>query len=630
MEIFRLFGSIFVKDEATKKIDEVEKKSDGLQGTFKKVGGAIVAAFAVDKVIDFGKTLVQTAANIQALDSQFEQTFKDNAGNALVEINKQVNEQGINVDRLKGTWSSFYGTFRGGGAEQNQALDLTSKYMTLAGDASAYYDTSLEDVVSRLKSLTMGNFEAGDAIGLNLNATKLDTLAKQQYNKAWKDLSDTEKQYLIIDTASKIYENSGAFGQGAREANNLSNVTGNLKATWDRLLSTIGSPILAVVVDVIKQLGNGVEYLTTWVQGFDLTQFISQLDNTGGVAGSLGASLTLLRDIFIVVRDSIIEVITTIVAKAQEWYINNQATIDRLVQTFNTALGYIKQIFTDAVTIIKALWDTFGKFIFDTIAFQLQLIMDRVRNVLGIISGIFQTISSLIKGEWEGVWNGIKTIFSNALEFVIRLLVEQLLGNFIKKIGEWGTSLLSKIKSIFSNVTSGFSGLVGSIKNAISPVLDIITAPFRGAFDGITGWIDKIKNAVSNMFNTYIKKPRFSFSGSLNPMKWDKEGLPKLGIEWYAEGGILTKPTVFGMNGNNAMVGGEAGAEAVLPLQKLWDALDRNFSTLEERLRSSKETNADNKQLFTLNIENFTNNSDKDIEQLAYELEFYRQRIGRG
>jgi len=45
--------------------------------------------------------------------------------------------------------------------------------------------------------------------------------------------------------------------------------------------------------------------------------------------------------------------------------------------------------------------------------------------------------------------------------------------------------------------------------------------------------------------------------------------IPKLGIEWYAQGGVMEKPTIFGRNGNNAMVGGEAGAEAIAPISTL-------------------------------------------------------------
>ena len=60
--------------------------------------------------------------------------------------------------------------------------------------------------------------------------------------------------------------------------------------------------------------------------------------------------------------------------------------------------------------------------------------------------------------------------------------------------------------------------------------------------------------------------------------------MPKFSIDWYKQGGILTNPTAFGMNGSKLMVGGEAGAEAVLPLSTLWDKLDKNFDNLTNNL----------------------------------------------
>lgn len=578
MELFTLFGKIATNaDEAKNDIDGVTDKAEKSEGkmsaAFKKIGTAVAAAFAVDKIIDFGKNMVETTAKVQALDSQFEQTFKGNQAEALELITNQAKEQGINVDRLKGTWSSFYGTFRGNGADANESLELTNRYMQLAADGAAYYDLSLEDVSSRLKSLVMGNFEAGDAIGVNINATKMDTKAKEEYGKAWKDLNDTEKEFLLIDTVGKIYENSGAMGQGAREANNWSNVTENLKSTWERFLSVLGSPVLSIATNVVKTLGQIIEQLTAKVQSFSVAEFIQKLSDSGGAAGALGTTFNLLKDIFITVKDRFIEIVTAIVQKAQEWYLNNQDIITKIIDTFNTCMTYIKDIINGAVDVIMFLWNNFGQYIFDTIAFYIQLVLDRVRNVLGFIKGVFDVITSLIKGDWNGVWEGVKTILSNALEFVVRLLIEQLLGNFIKKIGEWGSSLLESIKNTFSNVTNSVGNLVSSISNKASGILDAITKPFSGAFESVTGWISKIKNAISNMFDTYIKRPHFSFSGSLNPINWPTQGLPSLGIEWYANGGILTKPMPFGINPvtGNVMAGGEpsTGGEAIMPLNKL-------------------------------------------------------------
>lgn len=561
-------------ENAVEEVGETSEKTESkISSAFKKIGTVVVAAFAVDKIIEFGKNMVETTAKVQALDSQFEQTFKGNQAEALELITNQAKEQGINVDRLKGTWASFYGTFRGNGADANESLELTNKYMQLAADGAAYYDLSLEDVSSRLKSLVMGNFEAGDAIGVNINATKMDIKAKEEYGKAWQDLNDTEKEFLLIDTVGKIYENSGAMGQGAREANNWSNVTENLKATWERFLSVLGSPVLSIATNAVQTLSQMIEQLTAKVESFSVAEFIQKLSDSGGAAGALGTTFNLLKDIFTTVKDRFIEIVTAIVQKAQEWYLNNQDTITKIIETFNTCMSYIKDIINGAVDVIMFLWNNFGQYIFDSIAFYIQLVLDRVRNVLGIIKGVFDVITSLIKGDWNGVWEGVKTIFSNALEFVVRLLIEQLLGNFIKKIGEWGSSLLGSIKNTFSNVTNSVGNLVSSISSKASGILEAITKPFSGAFESITGWISKIKNAVANIFDTYIKKPHFSFSGSLNPIDWPSQGLPSLGIEWYANGGILTKPMPFGINPatGNIMAGGEpsTGGEAIMPLNKL-------------------------------------------------------------
>lgn len=262
-----------------KQLENVEnttsKAGSTLTSTFKKVGTVIAGAFAVDKIKDFTKSMIEASASVNALDSMFEQTFKGEQAQALELISKQAQEQGIHVDRLKGTWASFYGTFRGNGADANESLQLTSRYMELAGDASAYYDLTLEDVVSRLKSITMGNFEAGDAIGININATKLNAIATEKLGKKWQDLNDTQKEFLLIDVAEGIYENSGAMGQGSREADNWANVVANLQTVWERLLGTIGQPVLKTAVGIVQNLTSKLEALVPVVQ--NAGQYVQQL-----------------------------------------------------------------------------------------------------------------------------------------------------------------------------------------------------------------------------------------------------------------------------------------------------------------------------------------------------------------
>ena len=74
----------------------------------------------------------------------------------------------------------------------------------------------------------------------------------------------------------------------------------------------------------------------------------------------------------------------------------------------------------------------------------------------------------------------------------------------------------------------------------------------------------------------YLKMPHISAYGSFD-MRSNPPRVPQFYVSYYAKGGIMTNPTLFGMNGNTAMVGGEAGAEGIIPLDTLWKELEKNF-----------------------------------------------------
>lgn len=637
VELFTLFGRIATNaDEANRDIDGVAsnaEKSEGRMGkTFKKIGAAVVTAFAVDKIIGFGKTLVETSAKMQALDSQFTQTFKGDQAKAMELINKQAKDQGINVDRLKGTWSSFYGTFRGNGADANKSLELTNNYMKLAADGAAYYDLSLEDVSGRLKSLVMGNFEAGDAIGVNINATKMDIAAKGKYKKAWQDLSDTEKEYLLIDTVGKIYKNNGAMGQGSREANNWSNVTENLKSTWERFLSVIGSPVLAGATKVVQGLTGIVERLTAKMQSFNAGKFVSAIANAFSpeFISNISNSVKWFQRLTELIEDTTFQSFAPVIGDIKEMFKNLwlviQPVVELLGNSLINAIGTLMAIFQTFTPLVATIIDVLfkiGSTIFEAVAPAVKNIMNTVNELsdtitqvwtdyilpvidefilmiqklltenqdkLKLIGEAFKLIADFIanKVKWltgivqeyiipfmmkivdfiQNNMDNIKGIFQGALDIISGIL-NVFIGVFT---GNWREAW-EGVKQIFSGVwevmKSGLKISVNFIKELWSKVADLLWAPIKKAQDLIGGFVQKIKDWFSNLFPD-IKLPHFKIDGefSLNP-----PSVPSLGVEWYAEGGILTKPTIFGMNGNRAMVGGEAGPEAVLPIEKLSDIL---------------------------------------------------------
>ena len=101
--------------------------------------------------------------------------------------------------------------------------------------------------------------------------------------------------------------------------------------------------------------------------------------------------------------------------------------------------------------------------------------------------------------------------------------------------------------------------------------------------------MDAIKGFFSGMKISlpHIKLPHFSVTGKLSIAP---PSVPHLSISWYKEGGIMTKPTAFGMNGSSLMMGGEAGAEAILPLSGFYKQLEAmidsrlNMTSMEKYL----------------------------------------------
>lgn len=127
------------------------------------------------------------------------------------------------------------------------------------------------------------------------------------------------------------------------------------------------------------------------------------------------------------------------------------------------------------------------------------------------------------------------------------------------------TAVSGAMSSIVTNTQSGIQSFNSTLKSGMSTAVNTVSSA-----------MSKLKSLMNFKWELpKLKLPHFKINGSfsLNPPK-----APSFGVEWYKNGGIMTKPTMFGMNGNNAMVGGEAGAEAVLPLEPFWDKLDDSIS----------------------------------------------------
>lgn len=171
-----------------------------------------------------------------------------------------------------------------------------------------------------------------------------------------------------------------------------------------------------------------------------------------------------------------------------------------------------------------------------------------IEGVSSFVSGAIDFFSNFHENVSE-IWSNIKQKASDVFEAVKTAIMTP-----INTVKTWLSTTWTNIKQTASSVWEG-------IKTAI-------TSPIERARDTISGIIERIKGFFSFSISwPNIPMPHFK----ITPDGWKigdllKGSIPHLGIDWYAEGGIMTKPVLFG--------GGEKGDEGIVPLDPLWKRLD--------------------------------------------------------
>lgn len=232
-----------------------------ISSAFSKIGKAVSAAFSVAAVTSFVKAVTKSAAEVQAANSQFVQTFGSMSNSARDAMKKVADESGIVQSRLQGVGTSIFAFAKTTGMDSASALSMMQEALQVTADSAAYYDRSLEDTAESLKAFLKGNYANDAALGLSCTETTRNTAANKLYGKSFKELSEAQKQLTLLQMVKDANAASGALGQAARESDGLENVLGNLKETWNQFLAVIGKPVLKAAVVVIQNITTALGHL---------------------------------------------------------------------------------------------------------------------------------------------------------------------------------------------------------------------------------------------------------------------------------------------------------------------------------------------------------------------------------
>jgi phage-related minor tail protein len=551
------FGSVGVQQinmigEELKKVggkitDVGEDLSKKVTAPIAAVGAASLAAFSeVDKGMDAivtktgatGDSLASMQSMVSDLATSIPTDF-ETAGNAVGEVNTRF---GLTGDALEDLSAQFIKFAQINGTDVSSSIDGVQKVMD-AFRVSADQASGVLDLLN--------------AVGQNTGIS-MDELESQLVSNA------TALQSLGIN----VGDSAALMGQLEKSGVDASTVfTGLTKVQKTAMESGVSmqdalTQALSSSTDAIDIFGSkaGPKLYSAFQNGtLSAQMFAASLDGESGLEDSLGS----VSDTFEGTLDPI-----------DQWQLTlNQLKLTgaEVGATLGSVLQPMLEKLSDAVKALGDWWAQLSPEMQSTIV-TVALIAAAVGPLLVMLGNVVTAIGAILAA-------------INPVTLTIAAIVAAIAG-VIAIIENWGTicDWFSGVWQSFCDFVSGLLTTLGSfftekwegIKTTITGTWDSVVKTTTEKFESIKKTVHDAVEKLKSFFNfdwklPDIKLPHFSVTGSfsLKPLS-----VPHFSVDWYAKGGILTAPTIFGMQDSSLLGGGEAGPEAVLPIEKLKDFMN--------------------------------------------------------
>lgn len=291
-------------------VNQVSGSLGGLRSVAGKLAAALAAAFAVQKVIQFGAACIQLGSDVAEVQNVVDVSFGRMAYKMEEFADTAITSFGMSELAAKKTGSTYMAMAKGMGVADEAASDMAIALTGLSGDVASFFNISQEDAAYKLRSIFTGETEALKDLGVGMTQANLQQYAMANgMNSNIQAMSQAERvalQYSFVMNSLKL-----AQGDFLRTQDSWANQTRILSMQWQQFMGIIGQALTAVLLPVVKMLNTIVAALINMANAFNavITSIFGgaqkQIQATGaaieganaGIASSAGAAAAGEQDL---------------------------------------------------------------------------------------------------------------------------------------------------------------------------------------------------------------------------------------------------------------------------------------------------------------------------------------------
>lgn len=527
-----------------------------------------------------------------------------------------------------------------GSKNQAAAFETLGVEVTNADGSLRDGDAVFQDVISALGSMT--NETERDALAMQLmgkSANELNPLIEDG-GETYKRVSETMKKYGLDFIDQETLDKANEFNDTLDMIKMIGLVTfqslgtelaGYLAPAMEKVVDVVGrvaewlGNLSPKTLAVIASIAGVVAVLSPLLIGlgkvaFAISNIINVVNMFSGALGALGGGAIL----------PIIAVIGVLVAAFVHLWKTNEDFRKKITAIWTTVkdtiVNFVEQasekiqeliaIFTGGSGSIKEAWEAFCNVLAPAFEVAFTAVATVVQTVLNSILAILDVFIAIFQGDWGAAWEAVKTLFSTVWDGITQLfsiawtmivnivriqlaLVRTIITTVFNVIKSFIQAVWNQIVTLISNAINSaktkVQNTVNSIRNTVTSVFNTLKSTVSSIWNGIktaiTSPLESAKNTVSNIVSKIksffplklgklldFKLPRISIGTKSKSVGGKTIQVPDFDLDWYARGGIFDSPSIIGV--------GEAGQEAVVPLDRFWDTLESNNKRTDSILQA--------------------------------------------